>query len=78
MSHSESHLVRYGNPKCLTDEIVTDRRTDVQTYRQTLPLLDLLASPQVKPQMTSANYGSCPSVTSIAGGNLASYFDIMI
>ena len=32
-SHSESHLVRYGNPKCPTDEIVTDaarRQTDAR------------------------------------------------
>ena len=38
MSHGESHLVRYGNPNCLTDEIVTDagqtdRRTDIASTR---------------------------------------------
>ena len=35
MSHSESHLVRYGNPKRLTDEIVTDGRTDGRTDPRT-------------------------------------------
>ena len=35
MSQSESHLVRYGHPKCLMYEIESDRQTDTQTDRHT-------------------------------------------